>query len=136
MKTELKNNFMQATLGTIIWITLLTTLFANPSTLTILAFWKLIAIGSILGLIFGVIYPFLWNYSTFKSLTNILISTLVNSIGGLLSLYLYSYDLFSFIRPYIFGIVLLTLVGHSIGFYFYSKVENRKLARELNQHLN
>lgn len=136
MKTELKNNFMQATLGTIIWITLLTTLLANQSTLTILTFWKLIAISSILGLIFGVVYPFLWNYSTFKSLTNILISTLVNSIGGLLSLYLYSYDLFSFIQPYIFWIVLLTLVGHSIGFYFYSKIENRKLARELNQQLN
>lgn len=136
MKKELKHNFMQATLGTIVWITLLITLLTTQSSMTILDLWKIIAIGSIFGLIFGVVYPFLWHYSTLKSSTNILISTFANSIAGLLSLYIYSVDLFSFIQPYIFWIIILTLVGHILGFYFYSNVANRKLAQELNHHLN
>ena len=136
MKKELKNNFTQTMLGTILWITLLTSFFSNQSTFTLLSFWKIIIIGGIFGLIFGILYPFLWNYSTCKSITNIFICTITNASGGFLSLYLYSSQLFSFVQSYIFAILVLTLIGHIVAFYFYSKIQNRKLAQELNNQLN
>lgn len=94
-----------------------------------------VSIGLIFGLVFGIIYPYLWNYSTFKASLKIVTSTLANSIGGLTALYLFSPVMFDFVKPYGIGVVLLTLIGHTLGFHFYSKFENQKLAEELNQRL-
>lgn len=133
MINELKNNFTQTTLGAIIWLAILRTLFNFQETTALNPIWTVITIGLIFGLIFGIVYPFLWSYSTFKASLNITISTVFNTIGGLLAVYLFSPGMFNFIKPYVIGIVILTLLGHTIGFYFYSKFENRKLAAELNQ---
>ena len=135
MINELKNNFTQTTVGSIIWIAILATIFNFQETTPLHPIWTVIAIGCIFGFIFGVIYPFLWNYSTFKSGINIAISTVLNTIGSTLAVYLFSPTMFNFIKPYIIGIVLLTLIGHTLGFYAYSKMENRKLAAELNQKI-
>ncbi|MGO2084005.1 hypothetical protein [Vagococcus sp.] len=133
MAKTLKNSFTQAALGSTIWITLLTSVYNSNQAIPFKFIWNIIFIGLLLGLTFGVIYPYLWNYSTFKASLNIFISTIVNSICMFLTVRLYSINLFHLVQPYWIGIVLLTLVGHIIGFYFYSKYQNKQLKKELNQ---
>ncbi|GCF94376.1 hypothetical protein NRIC_22670 [Enterococcus florum] len=133
MIRELKNNFMQAALGSTLWITALTSLFYRQQMIPLSFVWKLFSIGGLLGFIFGVSYPYLWNYSTFQARTNILISSVLNTLGGFLALYLFSSYLFSIVRPYFFPILGLTLIGHTLGFYFYSRYQQQRLAKELNQ---
>jgi len=132
MLKTLKNSFTQTSLGSIIWITLLTSIQNLNQTIPFHYIWNIILIGLLFGVIFGVVYPYLWNYSTFKSSINIFISTIVNVSCMYLSLKLYSTDMLNFINPYWVGIILLTLVGHIVGFYFYSKYQNNQLKKELN----
>ncbi|TRZ39558.1 hypothetical protein CEQ21_00880 [Niallia circulans] len=132
MINHLRHSFTQATLGSIIWIFLLSTLVYRGLNIPFNYVWNLIGIGVIFGVIFGIIYPFIWNFSTFKASINILLSTIINSFGGLLVVYLFSTDMFNLIKEYTVFFVLLTLVGHIIAFYFYSKYQNRKLADSLN----
>lgn len=133
MFKQLKNSFFQAAFGSLIWITILcsiTDLFSQiPFTYT----WHLIGISSLVGLVFGVIYPYLWNYSTLKASTNIIICTLINTLCAYAGVYLYSVKMFDFIRPFFIGVLLLTLILHIITFYFYSKYDNKKMAASLNQ---
>jgi len=77
----------------------------------------------------------LWNYSTLKVTTKITISTLLNFCCGMGSVYLFSPKVFEFIKPYLLLILVLTLIGHIIGFYFFSKYENKKIADSLNRSL-
>ena len=132
MITHLRHSFTQATLGSIIWIFLLSTLVYRGLNIPFNYVWNLIGIGVISGVIFGIIYPFMWNFSTFKAYINILLSTIINSFGGLLVVYLFSTDMFNLIKEYAIFFILLTLIGHIIAFYFYSKYQNRKLADSLN----
>lgn len=132
MLKTLKNSFNEAAIGSTIWISLLASIHNFNQTIPFYYIWNILVIGLLLGLAFGVIYPYLWNYSTFKSSTNIFISTLVNISCMFLSLRLYSVVIFDFIKPYWIGITLLTLIGHIIGFYFYSKHQNNQLKKELN----
>jgi len=132
MLKTLKNSFTQAALGSTIWITLLASINNFNQPISFHYIWNILLIGLLLGLTFGVVYPYLWNYSTFKPSTNILISTTVNVVCMFLGLKLYSTDMFNFINPYWIGIILLTLVGHIVGFYFYSKYQNNQLKKELN----
>lgn len=133
MMRHLKNNFMQAAFGSTVWGALLTLLFTNQTTVPVSFIWRLLAIGSLLGLVFGVIYPYLWEYSVFKARVNILLSTLFNTLCGFAVIALYSAELFSRIQPFFLPILLITLIGHLIGFYFYSNYTNRKLAAALNK---
>lgn len=135
MIKELKNNFMQVSFVTTVWIVLLATVFLPNQQIQITDSWRILGIGTLFGITFGIVYPYLWNYSTFKAPVNILISTLVNVSCGLGGLLLYSLSLFQFIQPYIIPIIILTCIGHIIGFYFYSKYENRQLAKTLNMKL-
>lgn len=132
MITHLRHSFIQTTLGSIIWIFLLSTLVYRGLNIPFSYVWNLIGIGVIFGVIFGIIYPFIWNFSTFKASINILLSTIINSFGGLLVVYLFSTDMFNLIKEYTIIFILLTLVGHIMAFYFYSKYQNRKLADSLN----
>lgn len=132
MMKELKNSFMQAGFGTLLWISLLGMLFIGNQTIRVFDLWRVMGIGTIAALVFGIVYPYLWNYSTFKASTNILISTIFNVTAGFSCLYLFSPEMFKMVFPFSWAVVILTLVGHIIGFYFYSKVENKKIADELN----
>lgn len=133
MIKQLKNNFVQGTLGSLIWLIFLTSLSYSGKMIPFNFIWRLIIISCLLGLVFGVIYPYLWEYATFKTTTNIITSSLLNSFCGFLSVYLYSIDMFLFIKPYLIYMVILTIIGHTLGFYFYSKYDNKKQAKELNE---
>lgn len=133
MIRQLKNSFMQAAFGSTVWVALLTLLFTNQTTIPTSFIWRLLAIGSLLGLVFGVVYPYLWEYATFKARMNILLSTLFNTLCGFAVVFLYSAELFRRIQSFFLPILLLTLIGHLLGFYFYSNYTNRKLAAALNK---
>ena len=133
MITQLKNNFMHISFFTIVWVMLLITVANLNMTVTITYFWNLIAIGAIVGIVFGVIYPYVWNYSTSKAPINIVICTILNVCMQFATVYLFSQDMFLFIKPYALGIIAITFIGHLIAFYFYKKVQNQKMADELNQ---
>lgn len=135
MRKELKNSFMQAGFGTLLWISLLGMIFIGNQTIRVFDLWRVMGIGMIAALVFGIVYPYLWNYSTFKASTNILISTVFNVIAGFSCLYLFSLEMFILVFPFSLAIVILTLVGHIVGFYFYSKIENKKIAGELNRRI-
>lgn len=136
MFKQLKSSFIQTTLGSTIWITLLATLIFNNKEVPFTFFWHIIAIGLLFGISFGVLYPYCWKFSTFKAFTNITITTTINSLCGVLSVYLFSTEMFSRLVPFIGGIVLLTFIAHLIAFYFYSHHQNRKQAKQLNQLLS
>jgi FlaA1/EpsC-like NDP-sugar epimerase len=133
---DLRQSFTQAALGSIIWVFLLGTIAYQGLDIPFNYVWNLIGIGVISGIIFGIIYPYLWGYATFKAPVNIILSTLINSFGGLLVVYLFSADMFGSIKKYIVLFILLTLIGHIIAFYFYSKYQNKKLADSLNDLKN
>lgn len=135
MIKELKNSFMQVAFVTTIWILLLVTLLVPNMTITLLGMWRMVGIATLFGVTFGIVYPYLWNYSIFKASVNIAISTVVNAACGLSGVYLFSIKMFHIIFPYTLGILFLTLLGHVACFYFYSKYENLKLAREINNLL-
>lgn len=132
MIREFKNNFMQVSFVTTIWILFLSTVFIPNRPITLLDVWRLVGIAMLFGLTFGIVYPYLWNYSTFKASINIAISTVINATCGITSVYLFSTEMFQIIVPFILLILLATLLGHIAGFYFYSKYENNKLTKEIN----
>lgn len=135
MFKQLKNNFTQAFGSTLVWIIILVTIFIKPQAISLTYLWSLIAIATIVSIVFGVLYTYLWNYSTYKATTNIIITSVLNFIAGMASLYLFSSDMFFWILPYAPFIVIITLIGHIIGFYLYSKVEKKKSAKQLNDLL-
>lgn len=132
MIKELKGNFFQITSIMIIWVYFLSA-FGKVGGSDYSFFGRIILIGLLFGFTFGIVYTYLWKYSTFKAIVNIIISTLVNLFCGLLSVYLFSKEMFDLIFPYTYIMVIITLVGHIIGFYFYSKYKNKILQRELNE---
>lgn len=133
MCEQLKNNFFQAAFGSFIWVTFLSSLGNLHATIPFIFTWHLVGISILLGLVFGIVYPYLWNYSTFKAATNILLCTLINTICGFICIYLYSSEMFHLVKPYWTGVLVLTLVLHTICFYFYSRYDSKKLAVELNR---
>lgn len=133
MFKQLKNNFFQAAFGSLVWVTLLCSISDFFSVIPFYYNWHLIEISILIGILFGVIYPYLWNYSTFKASANILICTVLNTLCAFTSLYLYSSQMFNLIRPFFLIVLLVTLILHIISFYFYSKYDNEKLAADLNQ---
>jgi len=135
MFKQLRNNFTQAFGGTLVWILILVTLFVKPQTVALLQVWSMVAIAAMMALVFGVIYTYLWKYSTNKASTNIVISSALNVVTGLLSVYLFSREMFDWILPYAVYIAIATVLGHVLGFYFYAKAERRKSAGQLNELL-
>ncbi|MEG0256579.1 MAG: hypothetical protein RR554_11680 [Vagococcus sp.] len=135
MYQQLKNNFTHATLGTFIWIIFLSSFIFSSQNIPFNFIWHLLAISILFGVVFGVFYPFLWKYATFKAFTNILLSTLVNFLSGILSVYLFSPMMFTLITPYFLIFAMLTFLGHVIAFYIYSHFQSKKQAQEFNQYL-
>jgi hypothetical protein len=91
-----------------------------------------IGIAAIFGLMFGVLYSLLWNYLTLKPIMNILISSVLNMLGGLTAVMLFSAQMFYLIAPWIPGMLILTIILHTLAFYVYGRLDTRKKAGELN----
>lgn len=136
MIKNLKQSFFQVFSVTLVWITLLLTIFFNGQTITVNYLWNLIGIATIFALLFGVIYSGLWNYLTLKPITNILITSFLNIAGGLTAVWLFSATMFYFIAPWIPGMIMLSLILHTIAFYVYAKIDVKRKAAELNDLVN
>lgn len=132
MINHLKQAFFQVFTLTLVWITLLLTIFFNGQTLSLTYLWHLIGIATIFGLLFGVFYSSLWNYLTFTPITNILISSVVNIVCGLASVWLFSAEMFALILPWFPGMLLLSLLLHTLAFGVYAKHDAKKKAAQLN----
>lgn len=136
MIKNLKNSFLYVSFLSIVWIVFLITIFhLHEEFVPFLYVWNLIGISVLMGIVFGIAYPYLWNYSTLKVTAKIAISTFLNFSCSIASVYLFSLQAFDFIKPYLLLILAITLIGHIIGFYFFSKYENKKLAESLNRSL-
>lgn len=130
---NLKNQFMQAAFLTTVWLLIIINLgFGNPQ-VQLSYFWHIIAIAVIFASVFGVIYPYLWNFGTWSAPVNIVIMTLVNFVAGYLAVYLFSVEMFQMILPFWGLFLLINLVLHVVAFYFYRKFQNKKMVAELNQ---
>ncbi len=136
MYKQLKQNFIQTTLGSILWFSFLASLIFYNKTVPFNFLWHIVGIGLLFGITFGLVYPYFWKYATTGATTNIILSTIINLLCGLLGVYLFSTEMFSLITPYIWLVTLLTLIGHIIAFYFYSKHENKQQAKKLNKLLS
>lgn len=132
MIKNLRSSFFQVFTLSLIWITVLMTVFLNAQTIRITYLWNVIGIAAILGLMFGVIYSVLWNYLTLKPIMNILISSVLNMLGGLAAVRLFSGQMFDLIAPWIPGMLILTIILHTIAFYLYARLDAQKKADELN----
>lgn len=132
MLKNLLQSFFQVFTVTTVWITLLLTVFFNGQTIALNYLWNLVGISTICALLFGVVYSGLWNYLTFKPITNILLTSVLNIAGGLTAVWLFSSAMFHFIAPWIPGMMILSLILHTVAFYLYAKIDARKSAAELN----
>lgn len=135
MIKQFKSSFFQIFSLTFIWVLLLISIFLGDVSLSVKYTWNLVCIGAISSIIFGVMYPALWNFSSLKAFNKIAISSIINTLGGIITVWLFSPDMFIFIKPWILSIFILTIIGHVIGFYFYSKWDNTKTSEELNNLL-
>lgn len=129
MMKQIRKDFNQVTLIAIMWLTTVTILMRGES----LATWRLVSLGVLTGVVFGVIYPYLWRYSTFGAPWNVGISTISNIGFQMVALRLYSTTLFDVVSPYLLGTSLLTFVMHVIIFYYYTRYQNKRLVNELNR---
>lgn len=132
MIKNLRQSFFQVFAVTSVWITLLLTIFFNGQTIALSYLWNLIGISAIFALLFGVIYSGLWNYLTLKPITNILITSILNIMGGLTAVWLFSSEMFYLIAPWIPGMLILSIILHTFAFYVYAKMDAKKNADELN----
>lgn len=135
MANQLKQSFYQVFSLTSLWITLLLTVFFREQSLDMLYLWRLAGIAVIAAGIFGVMYNVLWNHFTLRPLWNILISSTLSIAGGMGMVWLFSVDMFNHIRPWLPAMLLLSVVLHTIAFYFYARVNSKKQAEELNKIL-
>lgn len=130
---RLKNQVLQIILFSFIWLLVICTLIGGNTRIELFYVWKLLAISGIIGSVFGFFYPYTWEYLTWSALFNSIVMTGVNVVAGYVSLYLFSDILFSFILPYWWAVLLVTLILHLFMYQFYRRYENRKIARQLNR---
>ncbi|WP_315169162.1 hypothetical protein [Metaclostridioides mangenotii] len=135
MVKQLKSDFFQTFSITFVWILGLISIFLNDLTLTLPYIWKLVGISTIFAIIFGLMYPVLWNFSSMKVYGKIIISSVINISGGVASVWLFSTNMFEIIKPWIFMMLIIAILAHIIVFYFYSNWENQKISNELNKLL-
>jgi FlaA1/EpsC-like NDP-sugar epimerase len=135
MINQLKHSFFQVFTLTSLWVTLLLTIFFKDQSIDILYLWRVVGIAIISAGLFGVMYNALWNYFTLKPLWNIFISSTLNLLSGMIIVWLFSKDMFHFIAPWLPGMLLLSVVVHTIAFYFYARMNSKKQAEELNKIL-
>ncbi|OZI13199.1 hypothetical protein CD798_01580 [Bacillaceae bacterium SAOS 7] len=135
MVKQLKLSFFQTFSITFVWILVLFSVFLENLTLTIPYIWNLVGISAIFAVILGIMYPTLWGFSSMKAIGKITISSAINIAGGVSAVWLFSPDMFEFIKPWLLAICVMTVLGHVIGFYFYSKWHNQKSSQKLNELL-
>lgn len=132
MMNMLKQSFFQVFAITFLWVTLLLTLFFGDWTFSVSYLWNIAGISAISAVLFGVMYDALWNHFTLKPVWNIAISSSLNLLGGMTAVWLFSKEMLEFILPWWPGMLALSIILHTIAFYFYAKKDNRKKADELN----
>lgn len=135
MIQQLRQTFFQVFTVTSLWVTLLLTVFFKDQTISMQYLWHVAGIAAIAAVLFGVMYNALWNYFTFKPVWNILISSLLNLMGGLAMVWLFSEEMFGKILPWVPGMLILSTVLHTGAFYFYAKFDSQKKAEALNKIL-
>ncbi|KGE19784.1 hypothetical protein [Paenibacillus wynnii] len=135
MINQLRNSFFQVFTMTFLWVTLLFTVFMKDQTISVLYLWNIVGITVISAVLFGIMYNALWNYYTLKPIWNIFISSTISILGGLIVVWLFSIDMFHYIIPWWPGMLLLSVVLHTLAFYFYARVSSKKNADELNRIL-
>lgn len=133
MFKELNNKFMRIFFITVIWILGILNIIFGSITVNLNIFWNIIGIAMLFATVFGVIYPYVWNYGTWIAPINIITTTIANLFCGFLSVYLLSKEMFVLIIPYWLAITLLDLFMHILIFYFYRKFENKRLVKKLNR---
>ncbi|PKE16223.1 hypothetical protein CW670_03000 [Macrococcoides caseolyticum] len=131
MIKELIQNFFQTSFLSLIWLMTITSLFNTDITVHYNYFWRLILISILFGLSFGVLYPYLWKYSTTKSTFNVILCSTDNTFIILCSIYLYSSLLFTQVYPYIYAIAVINLILHYVIFKLYSDYLNQKYIMEI-----
>ncbi|RAK46831.1 hypothetical protein BHU61_05055 [Macrococcus epidermidis] len=131
MIKELIQNFFQTSFLSLIWLMTITSLFNTDITVHYNYFWRLILISILFGLTFGVLYPYLWKYSTTKSNFNVFVCSTDNTFIILCSIYLYSSRLFTQVYPFIYAIVVINLILHYVIFKLYSDYLNQKYIMEI-----
>ncbi|AWB42991.1 hypothetical protein DCC85_01255 [Paenibacillus sp. CAA11] len=132
---QLKQSFFQVFTITMLWVILLLTVFFRDHPIPMLYLWNVAGIALIAAALFGVMYNALWNYFTLKPAWNILISSSFNIAGGLAGIWLFSTDMFSIVIPWWPGMLLLSVILHTIAFYFYAKKDSKRSAEALNRIL-
>lgn len=132
MLNQLKNQFFQSFSLSFVWLLVLVGMFYHPTSLSLVFVWKLVLIAGLLAVVFGVLYEYFWKYSTTKARTNVIITSTINFITGYTCVYLFSPSMFEMILPYAGIVLILTIIGHILGFYVYSKYETKKRSKELN----
>ncbi|WNS42012.1 hypothetical protein [Paenibacillus sp. MMS20-IR301] len=135
MANQLKQSFFQVFTLTSLWVTLLLTVFFREQSVDMLYLWRLAGIAVIAAGMFGVMYNALWNHFTLRPLWNILISSILSLSGGMGMVWLFSVEMFDQIKSWLPGMLLLSVVLHTIAFYFYARVNSRRQAEELNKIL-
>lgn len=132
MITQLKHTFFQTSFLFMGWLIVVIELFCPHLEMTPSYLWHLLLIAIIGGSVFGVIYPYIWNYTTWGALRNIGCTTLIN-FGALLGgLGLFSSKILKTVLPFWWEILILTLILHILTFYYYRNYQNQKLIQQLN----
>jgi len=135
MIVQLRKSFFQVFTMSLLWIVLLLTFFYRGETVGIGYLWNVVGIAAICAALFGVMYDALWNHLTLKPLWNIAISSVLSIGGAMLGILLFSKELYDLLLPWLWGMVILSLVLHTLGFYVYARIDSRKQADELNAKL-
>lgn len=133
MLNPLKQAFFQVFTLTSLWVALLGSLFLGEQTISMTYLANFVGIGTIAGVLFGVMYNALWNHFTLKPFWNVLICSILNIAGGMAAIRLFSKVMYDTILPWLPGMIVLSVVLHILAFYFYARIEIRKRAEELNK---
>ncbi|MEE6674689.1 hypothetical protein ACWYVZ_05815 [Pediococcus acidilactici] len=132
MITQLKHNFFQISFLSMGWLTLLISIYHPTSYIMPTYLWHLFLIAVIVAGVFGVIYPYLWNYTTWGAIRNVGCATLTNFVAIFSGLGLFSNRVLKTILPFWWEILILTLILHILMFYIYRNYQNKKLIQQLN----
>ncbi len=132
MFNQLKNQFFQSFTLSFVWLLILVGIFFKPASVSLLFIWKIVLIAGLLAMVFGVLYEYFWKYATTKARTNVIITSGINFITGYLCVYLFSTSMFEVILPYAWAVLTVTIIGHTFGFYVYSKYEAKNSSKALN----
>ncbi|OWA35567.1 hypothetical protein B9G55_13130 [Saccharibacillus sp. O16] len=135
MIVQLRHSFFQVFTMSMLWVILLLTLFYGGEKITVGYLWHAAGIAAICAALFGVMYNALWNHLTLKPIWNILISSILSLGGAMLGAALFSAEMYEVLLPWLPGMIVLSLVLHTLAFYVYARMDSRKKAEELNARL-